>query len=67
MEKEITLFFNSGAYAYFIAQFCIAGALGGLGGIAASLLTKRRPTAKAYEAFSKGENTAEKKKEKRAV
>lgn len=65
MEKEITLFFNTGAYDYFIAQFCIAGGLGGLGAIAAAILTKRRPTPAAYQEFAKKETTEAKKKEKR--
>jgi hypothetical protein len=65
MEKEITLFFNSGAYAYFIAQFCISAGLGGLGALAAGILTKRRPTAAAYKQWTKEATTEEKRKEKR--
>lgn len=64
MEKEITLFFNSGAYAYFIAQFCIAAGLGLLGGIAAILLTKRRPSPAAIKKYTEKEGTVEKKKAK---
>lgn len=64
MEKEITLFFNSGAYAYFIAQFCIAAGLGGLGGLASVLLTKRAPSEAAMKQYTAKEGTPEKKREK---
>lgn len=47
MEKEITLFFATPAYDWFVALLCISAGLGIIGGLAAAFLTKRRPSEKA--------------------
>lgn len=60
MEKEITLFFTNPAYIWFVSQLCITAALGIFGGVAAALLTKRRPTQKSVEKFVKGVGDARK-------